>query len=95
MGIRRSLLAKYDRINDTCAGYIKRALEGLSARPGERGGQGLGAIQRIATGSGGSLHIRSETGSIFAQASGMKAQDDLSFFPGTQIAITFHSKPEF
>ncbi len=91
-GIRRSLMAVHGALSDTCADYIKRALAGLSARSGERGGQGLGAIRRIATESEGNLHIRSEGGSVLAQASGTTARDGLYFFPGTQIAITFRSK---
>ncbi len=91
-GIRKSLRAAHGEISDTCAGYIEQALAGLSARSGERGGQGLGAIQRIATESGGSLYIRSEMGSVLAQVSGTAARDGLYFFPGTQVAITFRSK---
>jgi anti-sigma regulatory factor (Ser/Thr protein kinase) len=91
-GIRRSLIAVYGEVSDTCAGYIEQALAGLSARPGERGGQGLGAIQRIAIDSGGSLYIRSETGSVQAQVSGTVTNNDLCFFPGTQIAIKFRGK---
>lgn len=91
-GIRQSLMAVHGAVTDTCAGYIEKALAGLSARSGERGGQGLGAIQRIATESGGSLHIRSEMGSVLAQASGTATRDGLYFFPGTQIAITFRSQ---
>jgi anti-sigma regulatory factor (Ser/Thr protein kinase) len=79
-------------VSDTCAGYIVQALAGLSARSGERGGQGLGAIQRIATESGGSLYIRSEMGSVLAQASDTVMRDRLYFFPGTQVVITFRSK---
>ena len=92
-GIRQSLMAVHGAVSDTCAGYIEKALAGLSARSGERGGQGLGAIQRIVTESGGSLHIRSEMGSVLAQASGTTTHDGLYFFPGTQIATTFRSKP--
>ena len=92
-GIRQSLMAVHGAVSDTFAGYIEQALAGLSARPGERGGQGLGTIRRIATESGGSLHIRSEMGSVLAQASGTTARDGLYFFPGTQIAIIFRSTP--
>ena len=92
-GIRQSLMAVHGAVTDTCVGYIEKALAGLSARSGERGGQGLGAIQRIATESGGSLHVRSEMGSVLAKASGTATRDGLYFFPGTQIAITFRSKP--
>ncbi len=92
-GIRQSLMAVHGAVSDTCAGYIEQALAGLSARFGERGGQGLGAIRRIATESEGSLYIRSEMGSILARASGTTTSDDLYFFPGTEIAITFRSKP--
>jgi len=92
-GIRQSLMAVHGPVSDTCAGYIEHALAGLSARTGERGGQGLGAIQRIATESGGNLYIRSEMGSVLAQTSGTATHDDLYFFPGTQIAITFRSTP--
>jgi hypothetical protein len=92
-GIRQSLMAVHGAVSDTFSGYIEQALAGLSARPGERGGQGLGTIRRIATESGGSLHIRSEMGSVLAQASGTTVRDGLHFFPGTQIAITFRSTP--
>ncbi len=91
-GIRRSLMAVHGVVSDTCTGYIEQAIAGLSARLGERGGQGLGAIRRIAIESEGSLHIRSEMGSVQAQASGTALHEGLYFFPGTQMAITFRSK---
>jgi anti-sigma regulatory factor (Ser/Thr protein kinase) len=90
-GIRRTLLAKHGNISDTCSGFIDRALNGLSARPDGRGGQGLGAIQRIAIKSGGTLHIRSEMGSVWTELTEKVYHDDLPFFPGTHIAIKFRS----
>jgi anti-sigma regulatory factor (Ser/Thr protein kinase)/anti-anti-sigma regulatory factor len=90
-GIRNTLLAKHGNISDTCSGFIERALDGLSARPGERGGQGLGVIQRIAIASGGTLHVRSEMGSVWTEPAGKVPRDDLPFFPGTHIAIKFRS----
>lgn len=90
-GIRQSLQTKYGAISDTSSGFIEKALDGFSARPGERGGQGLDAIRRIATASGGTLHIRSERGSVQTTPAGRASRDDLPFFPGTQIAITFRS----
>lgn len=90
IGIRRSLSAVHRNIPDTDSGCIEQALAGLSARKG-RGGHGLRAIQQIATASGGSLLIRSETGSVMAKPAGTNAQDGLAFFPGTQVAITFRS----
>lgn len=92
VGIRRSLAAAHRDLADTCSGYIERALAGLTARPSGRGGQGLGAIQRIATASGGSLFIRSETGRLLVQATSVTKRDGLAFFPGTQIAVTFRSR---
>ncbi|MCA9330433.1 sensor histidine kinase [Candidatus Saccharibacteria bacterium] len=92
IGIRRSLVATHSDLSDTSAGYIQRALAGLSARRTGRGGQGLGAIQQFATASGGNLSIRSETGSVFVQASGATQKDGLTFFPGTQVAVTFRSR---
>lgn len=92
VGIRRSLATAHGDLADTCSGYIERALAGLTARPAGRGGQGLGAIQRIATASGGSLLIRSETGRVFVQATSVTKRDGLAFLPGTQIAVTFHSR---
>jgi len=94
-GIRQSLIAVHGELSNTFTGYIEQALAGLSARSGQKGGQGLGAIQRIATENGGSLYIRSEMGSVLAQATGTVAQDNLCFFPGTQIAITFRSLSAF
>lgn len=91
VGIRRSLITTHHDLSDTSAGYIKQALDGLSARPDGRGGQGLGAIQRIATKSGGSLSLRSETGWVLVQATGQTERDSLTFFPGTQVAVTFRS----
>jgi len=90
-GIRKTLLAKHGNISDTCSGFIERALDGLSARPDGRGGQGLGAIQRIAIKSGGTLHVRSELGSVWTEPTGKVHRDDLPFFPGTHIAIKFRS----
>jgi anti-sigma regulatory factor (Ser/Thr protein kinase) len=91
IGIRRSLTAVHGEVADSTTGFIERALAGLSARHG-RGGQGLGAIQRIATASGGHLFIRSETGSVRIWPGGSATEDGLSFFPGTQIAITFRGQ---
>lgn len=90
-GIRNTLLAKHRNISDTCSGFIERALDGLSARPYGRGGEGLGAIQRIAIKSGGTLHVRSEMGSVWTEPLGKVHHDDLPFFPGTHIAIKFRS----
>jgi anti-sigma regulatory factor (Ser/Thr protein kinase) len=92
IGIRRSLADAFPGIIDTCSGYIERALGGLTARPSGRGGQGLGAIQRIAVASGGSLYLRSETGSVYIGANDHQSvRDNLSYFPGTQLSITFRS----
>ncbi len=91
-GIRRSLVAAHGQIAGTDASYILKALEGLSSRQGGRGGLGLGAMKRIATTSGGSLHIRSGAGRIAARGSGLGMRDGLAFLPGTQIAVTFRSR---
>lgn len=91
-GVRRSLVDRHGDVADTAAGYIERALGGLSARPGERGGQGLDAIRRIAVASGGNFFIRSETGGVLSTATGAIAHDALAFFPGTQLSITFRSR---
>jgi len=93
IGIRGSLVAAHPDLRDTCAGCIERALAGLSSRAGPRGGHGLGAISRIAIASGGSLQIRSETGLVqVVSSASVLAQDDLAFFPGTQVGITFRSR---
>ena len=93
MGIRRSLSTAHPDVTDTCSGYIMRAIQGLTSRPGGRGGQGLGAIYRIVGADGGSLFIRSETGCVKAGVqSTLTLQDGLTFFPGTQVAITFRSR---
>jgi len=93
ISIRGSLRAAYPHLDDTCSGYIQRALEGLSARRGPRGGEGLGAIARIVASNGGSLDIRSETGLLQIQGDGHSVlHDNLAFFPGTQVAITFRSQ---
>lgn len=92
-GIRKSLSRVHGDNLGTDAAYIKRAFEGLSARPEGRGGLGLGAIRRIATASGGSVLIRSGTGRVIVQTSGIYLRDGLVFFPGTQIGITFCSNP--
>lgn len=92
VGIRGSLSAVHPGLRDSCAGYIKRALSGLSARVTNRGGQGLGAILRIMQANAGDLCIRSETGLVrLGTQGGILAQDNLIPFPGTQIAITFRS----
>jgi anti-sigma regulatory factor (Ser/Thr protein kinase) len=92
IGICKSLANVHGEVADTVSGYIEQALNGLSARKG-RGGQGLGAIQRITTKSDGSLYIRSETGSVLARSAGIIKKDELAFLPGTQIAIKFRSQP--
>lgn len=91
-GIRQSLMAVHGSIAPTCAAYIQRAIGGLTARPNERGGLGLGSIQNIAVKSGGSLYIRSETGSVQVSPSGAIVRENLHFFPGTQISITFRGR---
>ncbi len=35
--------------------------------------------------------MRSETGHVLVQQGGMLSSDDLPYFPGTQIAITFRA----
>lgn len=91
IGIRQSLINTHGDLHQSCADYIQSALEGLTSRHG-RGGQGLGAIQRIATTSGGRLSIRSETGFVLSTTDSTSQQDGLSFFPGTQVAVTFRSQ---
>ncbi len=92
-GIRQSLVATHGNLMaTTCTGYIRLALDGTSARAPGRGGQGLGAMQRIATASGGFLSIRSETGKVEVHMHGYEVRDQLPFFPGTHIAITFRSR---
>lgn len=90
-GIRQSLLNRYPHLHESASGFLKRALEGLSARAGSRGGQGLGAMQRIATGSGGLLHIRSGTASVLARQGTILPHEGLPAFPGTHVAIRFRS----
>jgi len=92
IGIRRSLMKVHGDLSDTSCGYIERALGGLSARKSGRGGHGLGTIQRIAIESGGSLYLRSESGAVSARPLGTTPHDFLSFFPGTQISVTFRSR---
>ena len=95
VGIRGSLTRVYGNLEETGAGYIWRAVNGLSSRSGERGGQGLAAIRRIATGSGGSLSIRSGTGFVrMTPNGGVNSHDGLAFFPGTQAAIVFRGRAE-
>lgn len=91
IGIRQSLASAHAELEDTPAGWIKRAVAGLSSRA-ERGGLGLGEIRRIATRTGGSLLIRSGAGyAAFAQnyARYTDLPDELGRLPGTQLAVTF------
>ena len=90
-GIRQSLLNRYPHLRESGAGFVTRALEGLSARSGTRGGQGLGAMQRIATGSGGFLHVRSGTASVHVLQATVLPHEGLAAFPGTHVAIRFRS----
>jgi hypothetical protein len=92
VGIKESLRARHGSLSDTCSGYINLALDGWTDRLPSPEGQGLATMERIATKSGGSLYIRSGTGSVFSRANGRVAQDDLTFFPGTQIGITFRKQ---
>ncbi len=91
VGIPKSLSGVHGKVAEKTSHFIELAIDGLSAREG-RGGHGLGAMRRIATKSGGNLYIRSETGSILARSGEIVANDDLVFFPGTQIAIKFRGK---
>jgi hypothetical protein len=90
-GIQRSLQQALGHIAFTNAGYIKQALAGRSARPHERGGKGLGTIQRIATSSGGKVLIRSDHAAILCDSTGDQQLGRLTHIPGTQIAIIFRS----
>ena len=89
IGIRQSLHRAYAGLEETPAGWIKRAVAGLSSRP-ERGGLGLGEIRHLATQSGGSLLIRSGAGSAVYTPGHTRYANlvDLSGLPGTQLAIT-------
>lgn len=90
-GVATSLRRAHGAIAASNVGYLIAALQGRSSRQGMRGGQGLGAIQRIAIQSGGELYLRSGSASVLARASELDPRDALTRFPGTQIAITFIS----
>ena len=91
IGVRQSLASVYRELHDTPAGWIKRAVAGLSRR-GDCGGVGLGEIRRLALRTGGSLLIRSETGRLtYRRQAGRQLaelQDGLHHLPGTQLAVT-------
>lgn len=91
LGIPRTLIAAHGHVATSDAGYIRKALEGLSARGIGRNSAGLDTIRRVAVGSGGSFYLRSGTGSLTATPSGLSVHDGLVAMPGTQIAIAFRS----
>jgi len=93
VGIRQSLSSAHTEVEDTPAGWIKRAVAGLSSRA-EGVGQGLGEIRRIATRTGGSLLIRSGTGrALYAQnyARYTDVSAELGGLPGTQLSVTLRN----
>jgi hypothetical protein len=95
IGVRRSLADRYTELNDTPAGWIKRAVAGLSRR-GEQGGVGLGEIRRLALRSGGTLLVRSETGRVLyardRSREAVEPRDGLARLPGTQLAVTLRRR---
>jgi hypothetical protein len=93
IGIRQSLRTAYAGLDETPAGWIRRAVAGLSCR-GDRGGVGLGEIRRLATQTGGSLLIRSGAGrAMYAPGHAWYSdlQAELGGLPGTQLAVTLRS----
>ena len=90
IGIRQSLGSAHTDLEDTPAGWIRRAVAGLSCRA-ERGGLGLGEIRRIATQTGGSLLIRSGPGrAVYGRgyARYTDRRGERWGLPGTQLAVT-------
>lgn len=94
IGIRESLAAVHGQVAGNESGFILRALEGLSARGLRERGQGLAAMRRIVTASGGHLAIRSGGGSVGAFGSHISRKDQLASLPGTQIGMSFRSPLE-
>ncbi|MBV9602676.1 MAG: hypothetical protein JOZ87_38275 [Chloroflexi bacterium] len=93
IGIRQSLHTAYAGLDETPAGWIRRAVAGLSCR-GDRGGVGLSEIRRLATQTGGSLLIRSGAGrAMYAPGHAWYSdlQADVGGLPGTQLAVTLRS----
>jgi anti-sigma regulatory factor (Ser/Thr protein kinase) len=91
-GIRGSLVQTHGTVAHTCSGYIQRVVDGLSAHGIGESGLGLHTMRRITTASGGSLFIRSETGSLRAHGDSTMTRDGLSPFPGTQLSLVFRSQ---
>jgi hypothetical protein len=89
-GIRRSLSAAHGDVADATSGFIRRALDGLSARRAT--GQGLPQLRRIAGAGGGTLSIRSGDSCVRVTPLGVTHRDVLTAFPGTQIAVTFYDR---
>lgn len=86
-GIRPSLTAVHGEVADTTSGFIRRALDGLSSRG--HLGHGLNRLRMIAIAGGGTLSIRSGDGCIIATRNGVQHRDRLTYFPGTQVAVSF------
>lgn len=90
MGIPKSLMSRYPDLMLTPGALIVEALNGRSSRPG-RGGGGLDTVRNYVRRSGGLLFLRSTTGSVITRGADAHLADNLTFFPGTQVAVTLQS----
>ena len=91
-GIRGSLESQHGRIGEDPLDYLYKAMQGMSARSSGRGGIGLRLVERIVAAEGGYLWLRSETAAILSRGPGtVQGLHDLSFCPGTQVAVELHA----
>lgn len=91
VGIRGSLSRCHSDLPQKESACLEAALHGLSARGANQVGTGLSQAAEIARKSGGHLILRSHTGRLRIHKTQTVADDDLTPFRGTQLAIEFRA----
>lgn len=89
IGIPDSLISRHGRFASTTADYIREALSGKSRRDIGIQGNGFQRVQEIISQSRGTLFVRSQDAAvrIVNTQSTPSIYTDLTFLPGTQLAI--------
>jgi anti-sigma regulatory factor (Ser/Thr protein kinase) len=90
IGIRGSLLTRFNRQGLATIQFLHKAMEGNTSRLSGRGGLGLRTVEKIAAQNGGYLWLRSESAAILSRGeTNRQEQLNLAHIPGTQVVIEF------
>jgi len=89
IGIRKSLEPVHGNLGDSALDYIRAALNGTSRRGKGIRGNGFQRVQEIIRRCKGRLFVRSENAAVRIKSDPPTAIEypNLTFFPGTQVAI--------